>query len=363
MRVLVTGASGRVGANMTRRLLAAGIDVKAMVMPGDPQAGKLAAFPDVEVVEASLQDQAALNRACRDVTHVVHLAAQLVRADTAVDAFYDVNAFGVLRLLEGVVHAGLGVERFVLASSDGTYRPGAPPAVPLTEAAPQQPADYYGTSKLLGEIILRNHGDQFDIPWSVVRFATVVSPEEAPKMFRLRFWRAVLGWQALGKDSHLWPLFHGQPNLLSLLEATAQGCDDDTAVGLCGPDGTPWSISLVDVRDAIEGVFLALTQPAAVGRAFNIAAPEPTSHDDGATAISAMFDVPKVMVSLPTRLHLELSIDAARERLGFAPRHDFRSMLTASQALATDERGGGFVPAQATTGVASTWQTETQAPT
>lgn len=36
MRVLLTGASGFIGAHVTRRLLAAGCDVAALVVPGDP---------------------------------------------------------------------------------------------------------------------------------------------------------------------------------------------------------------------------------------------------------------------------------------------------------------------------------------
>lgn len=357
MRVLVTGATGRVGGTLVQRLVSSGIEVKAMVMPDDPQAAKLAAFPAVEVVEADLRDQDGIDAACREVTHVVHLAAQLVRGDTPVDRFYDVNAFGVLRVLEGVVHAGLTVERFVLASSDGTYRPGAPPAVPLTEDVTQEPADYYGTSKLLGEIILRNHGDQYQIPWSMVRFATVVSPEEAPRMFRLSFWRAVLQWQSLGKDSHLWPLFHNQPNLVRILETAAAGAADDTAIGLVGPGGVPWSISMVDVRDAVEGVYRALTEPAALGRAFNIAAAQPTSHADAASAVSEIFGVPKIMVQMPLTHRLELSIDAARASLGYEPKHDFRGMLETanSAALPADH---GFIPAEATTGVASTWHAQ-----
>lgn len=357
MRVLVTGASGRVGANMVRRLIDSGADVKAMVMPGDPQAAKLATFPQVEIAEADLGDQAAINAACTDVTHVVHLAAQLVRGDTPVDKFYDINAFGTLRLLEGVVHSGATIERFVLASSDGTYRPGDPPAVPLTEDVPQEPADYYGTAKLLGEIILRNHAAQFDIPFSMVRFATVVSPEEAANIFRLSFWRVVLGWQELGKDCHLWPLFEGKPNLLKILDAAAGDAAENTAVGLVGPGGMPWTLGMVDVRDAVEGVYRALTEPGALGGAFNIAAAEPTSHDEGAAVVAEMFGVPKLMVEMPMTFRLELAIDAARERLGFQPRHDYRSMIKTAIASAASQ-DPGFIPAQAASGVASTWQSD-----
>jgi nucleoside-diphosphate-sugar epimerase len=329
MRVLVTGAAGRVGSIMVRRLVAAGADVKAMVLPGDPLRSRLDPFPDVEVVEADLGDQTAIDLACKNVTHVLHLAAQLIRGDTPVDRFYDVNAFGTLRLLEGVVNAGGPIERFVLASSDGTYRPGAPPAVPLTEDSPQEPADYYGTGKLIGELVLRNHAAQYDIPFSITRFATVVSPEEAGDMFRLDFWRRVLSWQALGKDCHVWQLFDGQPNLVKIFDAQAGAAPGDTAVGLTGPDGIPWTLSMLDVRDAVDGLYLALTEPEAVGHAFNLAASRATPHDEAAAAIADAYSVPNLMIQLPMAHHLELDIRRARTMLGYEPRYDFTGMVRA----------------------------------
>ncbi|WP_083459902.1 NAD-dependent epimerase/dehydratase family protein [Jiangella muralis] len=354
MRVLVTGAAGRVGANMVKRLVTSGADVRAMILPGDPHRPKLDAFPAVDVVEADLGDQRAIDHACRDVTHVVHLAAQLIRGDTPVDRFYDVNALGTLRLLEGVLRSSAKPERFVLASSDGTYRPGRPPEWPLRERSRQEPADHYGTSKLLGEVILRNHAAQFDIPYSIVRFATVVSPEEAGTMFRLSFWRAVLGWQALGRNSHLWPLFDGQPNLVKLFDEQAGHAAPDTAVGLRDPDLQPWTMSLLDVRDAVEGVYRALTEPGAVGHAFNLAERTPSRHDQAATVISEMYGVPKLMVTMPIRHRLELSIDSAIGRIGFWPERDFRGMVRDGLRADAD-----YVCAQSTSGVASIWDRNT----
>ncbi|GHE98701.1 nucleoside-diphosphate sugar epimerase [Amycolatopsis deserti] len=336
-KVLVTGAAGRVGANVVKRLVGAGVGVRAMVLPGDPQAAKLATLPEVEVAEADLLDQAAIDSACRGVTHVVHLAAQLVRGDTPVDRFYDINAFGTLRLLEGVLRGG-GVERFVLASTDGTYRPGDPPAVPLSEDAPQEPADYYGTSKLLGEIILRNHAAQFDIPFAMVRFATVVSPEEAVEQFRLRWVRELLGRAELGRDSNIWQLFRGRPDLWKIIDEQVGGdADDRMAVGLVGPDDVPWTLHLLDVRDAVEGVFRALTEPGALGGVFNIAAARPTSFVAGSEIIADRFGVPCAVVRMPMTWRLEMTIDAARRSLGFAPKYDFASMVaTAASAVGND---------------------------
>lgn len=346
MTVLVTGAAGRVGANLVRRLVGSGMDVTAMVMPGDPQVAKLAGLESVRIVEADLGDQAAIDAACEGVTHVVHLAAQLVRGDTPVDRFYDINALGTLRLLEGALRCGAGIERFVLISTDGTYRPGDPPAVPLTEDVPQEPAEYYGTSKLLGEVILRNHAAQYDIPFSIIRFATVVSPEEAARLFRLGTWRELLGRVRLGKDTNIWQLFRDRPDLLETLEAAAGNTSEDTAVALVGPEGTPWSLHLVDVRDAVEGVHRALAHPAgASGRAFNIAAAEPTSADEGASVIADVFDVGKLRVEMPITFRLELSVDAARDALDYRPKHDFRGMVEAARAVPLVE-ADAFIPAR-----------------
>lgn len=345
MKVLLTGAAGRVGANVVQQLVSKGIDVRAMIMPGDPLAAKLAAFPGVEVAEADLCDQGSVDLACRGVTHIVHLAAQMIRGDTPVDKYYDINSLGTLRLLEGALKSGVRFERFVLASTDSTYRPAAPPALPLTEDVKQEPADYYGTSKLLGEIILRNRAAQFGLAFSIVRFGTVLSPDEADKIFRVRFLR---GWlrtqQADGRNGTLWPLFEGQPDMAAILDAAVGDASDDTAVGLVGPEGASWRLSMVDVRDAAQGVCLALTEPGAVGRAFNIAGAEPTTYVEGASVVSELFGVPKRIVTMPVTWRLDISIDAARRHLGYQPKYDYRGTLQAarvSQLGSADQ----FVPA------------------
>lgn len=343
MKVLVTGAAGRVGANVVKRLVSTGVPVRAMVMPGDSHAGKLDAFPQVEVAEADLCDQESVNAACSGVTHVIHLAAQMVRGNTPVDKFYDINTLGTLRLLEGALHGGADIERFVLASTDSTYRPGDPPGVPLTEDLPQKPADYYGTSKLLGEIILRNRADQFEIPYSIVRFGTVISPEEADSFYRLGFLRGWLGTQQQdGRVSTLWPLFLNQPNLVDTVNAAVGDAPDDAALALVGPDG-PWTLSMVDVRDAAQGVCRTLTEPGAIGHTFNIAAAAPTSSEEGADAVAKLFGVPKLVAQMPLTWNLEISIERARQRIGYDPKYRYHdTLMAAKDSLDSDDE---FIPA------------------
>ena len=68
MKVLVTGGTGRIGANLSVSLLAKGHDVRCFVYPGDAsRAGKLAAYDRVEVVEGDLRSLDDVRRAVQGV--------------------------------------------------------------------------------------------------------------------------------------------------------------------------------------------------------------------------------------------------------------------------------------------------------
>jgi nucleoside-diphosphate-sugar epimerase len=344
MKVLVTGATGKVGANLVRRLVSEGVPTRAMLMPADPLAGKLAALPDLDVVQGDLLRPETLDRVVHGVTHIVHLAGQLPGAWVAPETYFDVNAFGTFRLLAATVRERVRLERFVLASTDGVYRPGAPPSIPLAEDVPALPGDYYGTSKWLAEVILRNHAVQYDLPHSIVRFATVVSPDETPAWFRYSRVLTVLGKAKLGKADNLWPLFDGRPDLAAAVREQVPDGAGNPAVCLTGPDGEPWTIHLADVRDIVEGITLALRHPEALGGVFNIAGPHPTSYRDGATTVAERFGLPVHDVRLPVTWRLEIDTSRARRVLGFAPQYDFPAALT--DGLRSNSDNALYIPAR-----------------
>lgn len=341
-KVLVTGASGRVGANVVRKLVLDGTPVRAMVMPNDPMASKLSGLRGVEIVEADMGDQAAITRAVDGCSHIIHLAVQLVRRSTPVDRFFDINALGTLRLLEGVVAQG-GIERFILASTDGTYRPGDPTEVPLKETSPQLPGEYYGTSKLLGEIIMKNWAAQYDIPYSIVRFSTVLSPEEGIRYFRYESVLEILSRAYLGKDTNLWQLFAGQPDMAAILKEQVPA-DGNPAVSLVGPTGEPWSMHVVDVRDVVDGILLAAIHPAAVNDDFFIAGPYPTTFREGSSVIANAFGAPAYEVSMPRDWRLEMDITKARTILGYDPKWTFEKIVAAGKAEAISGKTADFIP-------------------
>ena len=54
-KILVTGATGRLGANVVKQALDNGYQVRALRIPNDPKSFKLNAF-DIEVVVGDLRD-------------------------------------------------------------------------------------------------------------------------------------------------------------------------------------------------------------------------------------------------------------------------------------------------------------------
>lgn len=341
-KVLVTGASGRVGANVVRQLSHNGVPVRAMVMPHDHMASKIAGIQGVEIVEADMGDQGSITKAVKGCSDVIHLAVQLIRNGTPVDRYFDINSFGTLRLLEGIVAQG-GIDRFVLVSTDGTYRPGNPTEVPLKENSPQLPGDYYGTSKLLGEVITTNWAAQYDIPYSIVRFATVISPEESLKYFRYESVMELLSRAYLGKDTNIWQLFSGQPDMASILKESVHG-DGNPGISLVGPDGDSWSMHVVDVRDAVQGVLLAYSHPNALNNDFFIASSYPTTFREGGEIISRTLKVPFYEVSMPRDWKLEIDITKAKMLLGYEPQWTFEKMVNSGLNANESDKIMDFIP-------------------
>lgn len=111
MTILVTGATGHVGANLVRALIAQGHTTRALVHIDRKPIDGL----DVEIVEGDICDPASLMGACKDVEVVYHLAAYISILKSEGLLLELVNVTGTRNVVEACLQSG--VRRLVHFSS------------------------------------------------------------------------------------------------------------------------------------------------------------------------------------------------------------------------------------------------------
>ena len=115
-KVLVTGGSGHLGANIVHALLDDGQEVRVLVQ--SRANNRALEGLDVERVEGDLCDPASLKRAMQGVARVFHIAAKISTANATPQeqrSLYAINVLGTRDLLRAAMDAGVG--RVVLTGS------------------------------------------------------------------------------------------------------------------------------------------------------------------------------------------------------------------------------------------------------
>ncbi len=158
MKILVTGATGLVGARLLPRLVADGLDCHALVRrPGSAPAGVTEVIGDLFTIGS-------LTAALENVSAVIHLAAAFRTPDTGL--IWKTNVEGTRNLISSVQQYA-SKARFIMASTAHVYGPAG--TRPGREDDVVDPVQAYPASKLVAENDVRRSG----LTWSIQRYGFV----------------------------------------------------------------------------------------------------------------------------------------------------------------------------------------------
>lgn len=192
--ILVTGAAGFIGSNLSSKLLK---DISGVTIIGldsvndyydvrlkEERLKKLSVFPNFKFIKGNLADKGIIEKIFVDYkpSVVVNLAAQAgVRYSiTNPDAYIESNLIGFYNILEACRNNPC-VEHLVYASSSSVY--GVNKKVPYSvEDQVDNPVSLYAATKKSNELLAHAYSKLYNIPSTGLRFFTVYGPAGRPDM-------------------------------------------------------------------------------------------------------------------------------------------------------------------------------------
>ena len=191
--ILITGAAGFIGANLSERLLRDIPDAQVIGLDSvndyydvrlkEYRLSELNTYPNFTFIKGNLADKALIDRTFEQYQPqiAVNLAAQAgVRYSiTNPDAYIESNLIGFYNILEACRHHP--VEHLVYASSSSVY--GSNKKVPYsTEDKVDNPVSLYAATKKSNELMAHAYAKLYNIPCTGLRFFTVYGPAGRPDM-------------------------------------------------------------------------------------------------------------------------------------------------------------------------------------
>ncbi len=191
--VFITGASGFIGSNLAKRILATEPDTKVIGLDNmndyydvrikEARLEELQKFENYTFIKGNLADKALINSIFEQYHPdiVVNLGAQAgVRYSiTNPDAYIESNMIGFYNILEVCRH--YPVEHLVYASSSSVY--GSNKKVPYsTDDKVDNPVSLYAATKKSNELMAHAYSKLYNIPSTGLRFFTVYGPAGRPDM-------------------------------------------------------------------------------------------------------------------------------------------------------------------------------------
>ena len=247
-RVLITGGLGFIGANLARRLVAAGAHL-TLVDSLIPEYGgnlfNIAGIEDrVRVNISDVRDEHSMCALVPGQDYLFNLAGQTSHLDSMTDPFTDleINCRAQLAILEACRKHNPGI-KVVYASTRQIY--GKPDYLPVDEKHLLRPVDVNGINKMAGEWYHILYNNVYGIRGCALRLTNTYGPRMRVKDARQTFLGVWIRLAVEGKSFDVW--------------------------------GGNQLRDFTYVDDAVEALLLAAAAPSADGGVFNVGGGPPLS--------------------------------------------------------------------------------------
>jgi nucleoside-diphosphate-sugar epimerase len=263
-KTLVTGGTGFVGSHLVDNLIERGRSVRCLVRQTSNL--RYLKHPEIEFAYGGLDHATDWDAALNDVDTIYHVAG-LPYAKRR-NEYYQVNHRGTEAVLAAALKHRAQIKKFVHISSLAAIGPGRD-GVAVTETTEPAPITPYGRSKLLAEEAVMAVGDL--LPYTVVRPPAVYGPRDYALF---EFFKEV----ARGRSPMI-------------------GRDDKR-------------ISLVHVRDLVNGIVLAGESDNSTGRTYFISSEEIYSWREVAALLARVIGKQARTIAIPRPLAYGVALAA-----------------------------------------------------
>ena len=308
-RILITGASGKVGQTLIKRLLE-NHDYDHFMLRALCHHRQLERNPRLEIVRGSIEHRQTVEEALDEVSHVIHLAT----CKETPDQIMDVAVKGLFWLLE-TCRSSPTFQQFILIGGDaGVGHCVYPQPIPVTET--QKHSAYpgcYALSKVLEEVMLEQYYIQYQLNGCCLRAPWIMEKDDFK--YQLSF----------GED------VFGGPRWRDLVGA---GLADEyiqrqTIPVMLDNDGKAVKRNFVHVEDLVSAILRSIDHPRARQQTFNICMDEPVDYAEVAAYLSASRGLPSVEIPTPY-FSTWLDNTKAKLLLGWRPDYDLKKMIDAA---------------------------------
>lgn len=305
-RILVTGATGKVGQSFIPRLLESerfrGYTVRALC-----HQRTLPARDRLEIVRGSIADREVVRQAMAGVSHVLHMAT----CKETPEEIMDVAIKGLFWLLEEA-RATPTLKQFILIGGDAAMGHFVyPHPLPVTETQPHTAyPGCYALSKVLEEVMLEQYHIQYDLNGCCLRAPWIMEKDDFK--YQLSF----------GED------VFGGPRWRELVgaEQAADYVRTQTIPVMLDREGRPVKRNFVHVDDLVSAILLAIDHPNARQQTFNICMDEPVDYGKVADYLAESRGLPSVGIQTPYH-STWLDNSKAKFLLGWRPVYDLKRMI------------------------------------